>query len=171
MDIKSVDLPGIGHKISFITAENSKIVLIVHHSGKRDMYFFEEADMDEADFAINLNSDETRELGAQLLGAMYQPIDTDKMEMFKNKILIEWVELPENSPLANSTIGDSRIRTRTGASIIGIVKKGANKENQENDVIAVPDIDVVLHTSDTLMVLGKKEQIDAFTHMASGVDS
>ncbi|RSK26534.1 potassium transporter TrkA [Bacillus sp. HMF5848] len=163
MKIKSVELPGIGHKISFITAEKSKIVLIVHHSGKRDMYFFDDADNDEADFMINLNADETRELGAQLLGAMYQPIDTDKMELFKNQILIEWIEVPSGSPLIDRAIGEARIRTKTGASIIGIVKQG-----DQNNVIAVPDIDIKLHEGDTLMVLGKKEQIKSFERLCNG---
>lgn len=160
MDIKSAELPGVGHKISFKTAEDSKIVLIIHHTGKRDLYFFQDADDDEADFSINLNSEETREFGAQLLGAMYQPMDTDKMEMFKQQILIKWIELPEGSPLANKTIADSRIRTRTGASIIGIIK--------EQDVIAVPDTDVVLQENDTLMILGKQEQINAFIALSDG---
>lgn len=160
MKIRTAELPGIGKKISFITAEDSKIVLIVHHTGKRDLYFFEDADNDEADFMINLNADETRELGAQLLGAMYQPVDTDKMKMFKHQIIIEWLEIGEKSDLVDSTIGDSRIRTRTGASIIGIVKK--------DDLIAVPDIDVTLHKGDTLMVVGKKDQIDNLAALCEG---
>ncbi len=34
------DLPGVGKKISFLTAEQQKVVVIIHHSGKRDLYFF-----------------------------------------------------------------------------------------------------------------------------------
>lgn len=138
------------------------IVLIIHHSGKRDLYFFEDADSDEADFFITLNGEETRQLGAQLLGAIYQPVDTDKMKMFQDKILIEWIELSAHSSLVNKSIGDSQIRTRTGASIIGIVK-GEN-------TIAVPDIDVVLQPGDVLMTLGKKEQIATFAALCKGED-
>lgn len=162
MDIKTAELPGIGKKISFHTSENSMIVLIIHHSGKRDLYFFEDADSDEADFFITLNGEETRQLGAQLLGAIYQPVDTDKMKMFQDKILIEWIELSTHSSLVNKSIGDSQIRTRTGASIIGIVK-GEN-------TIAVPDIDVVLQPGDVLMTLGKKEQIATFAALCKGED-
>ncbi|PZD97403.1 potassium transporter TrkA [Paenibacillus sambharensis] len=151
MKIRSAELPGIGKKISFITAENSMIVIIIHHTGKRDLYFFEDSDNDEADFSINLSSEETRELGAQLLGALYQPVDLDRLEFFRKQIRIEWLELHPESPLAGKSIAESRIRSRTGASIIGIVK--------EDDVQAVPDIDILLHPGDTLMVLGKREQV------------
>jgi TrkA domain protein len=160
MKCKTAELPGIGKKLTFVTAQNSSIVLIVHHTGKREMYFFDDVDQDEADFSIDLTGDETRELGAQLLGAMFQPIDMDKMKMFKNQIVIEWIELKKESPLADKTILESEIRTKTGASIIGIIKG--------DEVQAVPDIDVVLHAGDTLMCVGKSEQILTMTALCNG---
>ncbi len=78
MEVKMADLPGVGKKISFQTVEENKIVVIVHHSGKRDLYFFQESDEDEADFFLTLTAEETREMGAQLLGATYQPVDDEK---------------------------------------------------------------------------------------------
>ncbi|MDX5475675.1 MAG: potassium transporter TrkA [Bacillaceae bacterium] len=160
MQIKSTELPGIGRKISFLTADDNMIVLIIHHSGKRELYFFDDPDNDEADFSIAMTSDETRELGAQLLGAMYQPVDMDKMKFFKNQIIIEWVEVETGSSLIDKTIADSKIRTKTGASIIGIVK--------ESSKIAVPDIDVTLQKGDVLMIVGKQDQIDSLTQLCKG---
>ncbi|CAM4460251.1 cation:proton antiporter regulatory subunit [Paenibacillus tarimensis] len=151
MKVRSAELPGIGKKISFITAENSMIVIIIHHTGRRDLYFFEDSDNDEADFSINLSSEETRELGAQLLGALYQPVDLDRLEFFRKQIRIEWLEVHPESSLAGKSIAESRIRSRTGATIIGIVK--------EDEVQAVPDIDILLQPGDTLMVLGKRDQV------------
>ncbi|RXT04901.1 cation:proton antiporter regulatory subunit [Ammoniphilus sp. CFH 90114] len=163
MKIKAADLPGIGKKLSFITAEQSMIVLIVHHTGKRELYFFEDADNDEADFSINLTGEETREFGAQLLGAMFQPVDMDKMKMFKNQIIIEWVDVSPASPLVQKTIAESQIRTKTGASIIGIVKG--------EDVIPVPDIHVVIHAGDTLMTVGKRDQMSALEALCRGEET
>ncbi|KMJ56974.1 potassium transporter TrkA [Bacillus sp. LL01] len=163
MQFKTTELPGIGKKISFITAEGNMVVLVVHHSGKREMYFFDDPDGDEADFSISMTSDETRELGAQLLGAMYQPVDMDKMKMFKKQIIIEWVDVKKGSSLVGKTIGQSQIRTKTGASIIGIVKG--------EDNIAVPDIDVILHEGDVLMICGKQAQISKLTKLCEGGDA
>lgn len=160
MQVKMADLPGIGKKISIITAENSMVCLIVHHTGKRELYFFEDADDDEANFSINLTADETRELGAQLLGAVFQPIDTDKMKLFKSQIVTEWVELKKESEFAGKTIGQSEIRKRTGVSIVGIFRK--------DNVVASPDVHEMLHTGDTLMAIGKSEQISLFEEMCEG---
>ncbi|SDZ17668.1 TrkA domain protein [Evansella caseinilytica] len=160
MLVKMADLPGIGKKISFITAEESMIVLIVHHSGKREMYFFHDADNDEADFSINLTADETREMGAQLLGAVFQPVDTDKMKLFKSQIVTEWVKLEQSSTLVNKSIGESEIRKRTGVTIVGIFRG--------EECIASPEIDEVLKTGDTLMAIGKQEAITNFEKLCEG---
>ncbi|WP_347862496.1 TrkA C-terminal domain-containing protein [Salimicrobium sp. PL1-032A] len=160
MDISVSQLPGIGQKISFKTGENSQIVLIVHHTGKRELYLFDDADNEEADFAIDLTADETRELGAQLLGATYQPVSADKLKMFKNQIVIDWIELREASVLADKTIEESRIRTQTGATVIGIV--------QGNETIAIPEVDQVLSPGNVLMAIGKQEQLDVLQAMCQG---
>lgn len=160
MQVKMADLPGIGKKISFITAEESMMCLIVHHTGKRELYFFQDPEEDEADFSMTLNADETRELGAQLLGAVFQPIDNDKMKLFKSQIVTEWIELKKESMLTGKTIGQSEIRKKTGVSIVGIFRK--------DQVVASPDVTEVLHAGDTLMAIGKSEQISDFELLCEG---
>lgn len=160
MQIRMADLPGIGKKLSFITAQDNMVVLIIHHSGKRELYFFEDSEADEADFSINLTADETREMGAQLLGATYQPIDIDTMKTFKKQLVMEWVELQPESPITGKTIGEAQIRTRTGASIVAIVRG--------EDVIVSPGIDEILKPGDTLMGAGKSEQMGQFESLCRG---
>ncbi|UOQ94224.1 potassium transporter TrkA [Halobacillus shinanisalinarum] len=160
MNISVSQLPGIGQKITLKTAEDSMLVLIVHHTGKRELYFFDEADSEEADFAMDLTSDETRELGAQLLGATYQPVDTNKLKMFKNQIVIDWIELKEASPITHQTIEESEIRNKTGVTIIGIIKG--------DETIAIPEADTQLFPGDVIMTIGKQEQIDSFTDLCNG---
>lgn len=160
MKLKMADLPGIGKKISFLTADGSKIVLVIHHSGKRDMFFFTDCDADEPDFSLNLTAEETREMGAQLLGATYQPADLDKMKLFRNQTMMEWIELKPNSALVNKSIGDSQIRKEFGVTIIGIVRG--------DDVIASPDVNTVLLPGDTLMIFGKSEQVASIAALCNG---
>lgn len=160
MNVKTTRLPGIGQKVSIITSENNMIVIIVHHNGKRSLYFFDEADDDQPDYSMTLNSDETREIGAQLLGAIYQPADADKMKMFHHHINIEWLDLDASSQLASQTIAESRVRELTGASIVGLVKG--------DEVIASPDADAVMEPGDTLIAIGKQEQNDQLALLCSG---
>lgn len=159
MKIKMADLPGIGKKISLLTAEGSKIVLVIHHSGKRDMYFFTDCDEDEPDFSLTLTAEETREMGAQLLGATYQPADIDKMKLFRNQTMIEWVEISSKSSLVNKSIGESHIRQQTGVTIMGVIRG--------EEVIASPGVGTVLLAGDTLMTFGKSEQVAQFAALCN----
>lgn len=160
MKIRVAELPGIGKKIAFLTASGSKIVLVVHHTGKRDMYFFEDGEDDEPDFHVELTADETREFGAQLLGATYQPVDVERMRLFRNQMVIEWVPLHTTSVFANKTLIDSQIREKTGVTIVGIERNG--------ELIGSPNSHTVLLPGDVLMAIGKSEQIEEFTKLCSG---
>ncbi|MBB5172637.1 cation:proton antiporter regulatory subunit [Texcoconibacillus texcoconensis] len=160
MNIHSTKLPGIGEKISFRTMDDSMIVLVTYHTGKRELYFFDEADEDEADFSIEMNADETRELGAQLLGATYQPIETEQMKLFRDKILMQWLKVNPTSPFAGKTIEEAKVREKTGASIVGIFR--------DDDVIASPTLDQRLEARDTIMAVGKNEQIQLLERWIEG---
>ncbi|MUV39230.1 uncharacterized protein JNUCC1_03103 [Lentibacillus sp. JNUCC-1] len=160
MKISVSKLPGIGQKITFKASEGSMLVIVVHHTGKRELYFFEDSDQDEADFVMDLSPDETRELAAQLLGATYQPADIEKIRMFKKQIIVDYIKITEQSPLIYKTIEESDIRNHTGATIIGIV--------HGDDVIAIPEIDTTLKPGDVVMAVGKDEQISALSKLCKG---
>lgn len=160
MNVSVSQLPGIGQKITLKTGEDSMLVVIVHHTGKRELYFFDDADSDEADFAMDLTPDETRELGAQLLGATYQPVNADQLRMFKKQIVIDYIPLSKKSSIANQSLEESEIRNKTGATIIGIV--------QGDEMVAIPDINRKLEPGDVLMSIGKKDQIEALEALCKG---
>lgn len=150
MKIKTGDLPGIGKRYSFETAEGENLVVILHQSGHREIYHFAGSDEDEPDFTIRLNDEEARQLGTILLGVDYQPVADDRVELLLKKIRIEWVQVLPESELANKKIIDSRVRTKTGATIIGI-QRGEN-------MIGSPDINEVILPGDILMIIGNREQ-------------
>lgn len=160
MQVKMADLPGVGKKISFETVEKHKIVIISHHSGKRDLYFFRDAEDDDADYFLTLTSEETREMGAQLLGAAFQPVDDEKMLICQKQLVMEWITLTPESPFVDKPISESRIRTHTGASVIAVM--------QGDDITVSPDITLVLRAGDTVMAAGKRDQIRRFDAMARG---
>jgi CPA2 family monovalent cation:H+ antiporter-2 len=70
------------------------------------------------------------------------------------QIETEWVSLPENSQLAGRTIGELGVRTKTGASVVAIVR--------EDLVVASPGPDDRLEAGDLVGVLGTPEQRAAF---------
>ena len=67
---------------------------------------------------------------------------------------LHWVELPENSPLAGSTIREARIRERTGASVAALLR--------DADLTVSPDVDAPLHPGDQVAVIGDATHLAAF---------
>ena len=150
MKIKTGDLPGIGKRYSFQTANGENLVVILHQSGHRELYYFSGFDEDEPDFVLKLSDEEARQLGTLLLGVDYQPVADDRLELFLKRVRIEWVQVSPNSELANKKILDSQIRAKTGTTIIGILRG--------EDMIGSPDIYEMILPGDTLMVIGNREQ-------------
>ncbi|MDW7674393.1 MAG: TrkA C-terminal domain-containing protein [Bacillota bacterium] len=160
MQIKSVELPGIGKKYSLDMADGHTIVIIIHHTGRRELYFMDDIDDDEPAFTVELNDEAARKVGTILLGADYQPVVDERVEIMQKNILVEWIKLHGKSQLVNKNIKDARIRTLTGATIIGI-QRGA-------EIIGSPDINVVLLAGDILMSIGKKDQIKKLEALCKG---
>lgn len=97
--------------------------------------------------AIQMIADEIR-------GKNYTPLYDGNMQLqvmskIKNTpFLLEttWIELPENSPVSGKSIGELAIRTRTGVSIVGVMRGGKFIPN--------PDADFIFKPGDIVCVIG-----------------
>jgi len=160
MEIKSVDLPSIGRKYTVKMPKGQHLVIIIHHSGTREIYMMNDLDDDEPLFTIEMNDDLARKIGGILMGADYQPIVDERVELMSKNIMVEWITVRSHSVLDNQNIKDSRIRTLTGTTIIGI--------QRGETVIGSPDITEVIRAGDILMSIGKKEQIRKLEALCKG---
>ncbi len=155
MQFREVDLPGVGKKFSIISSCGDKLVTIIHVSGKREIYHFDSENYDEPTSIISLNDEEAKQLGSVLMGTYFQPVIDNEKELMLKDLVMEWVKVEESSLLLNKSISDSEIRTKTGASIISIMRKnGATLVNpMPNELIEV---------GDTLVVVGSRAHIENF---------
>jgi CPA2 family monovalent cation:H+ antiporter-2 len=76
---------------------------------------------------------------------------------------LQWVRLDQESPLVNRSIGESEIRKRTGASVVGVVR--------EKQLAPNPDADFVLLPDDLVAIIGSEKNRDAFLLVASSAVS
>ncbi|MDV2887188.1 MULTISPECIES: cation:proton antiporter regulatory subunit [Alkalihalophilus] len=162
MKITSGDLPGVGKKISFITSEGSMVVLVIHHTGKREMYFFDDADDDEVSFSLTLSAEETKQMGAQLLGAILNPADTDKIDRIKlirKQVVVEWIDITKHSPIISKSIAQIEKIKPKGISIVGVFKN--------DEMMVDPEPTLILEKGDTLMAVGKRDAIQKFEELCA----
>ncbi|MDZ7696303.1 MAG: cation:proton antiporter [Deltaproteobacteria bacterium] len=72
---------------------------------------------------------------------------------------LQWVRLGEENPTAKKSIGESEIRKRTGASVVGVVR--------EKQLTPNPGPDFVLQPDDLVAFIGNDESRKAFVNMVS----
>jgi len=71
---------------------------------------------------------------------------------------LQWVRLAQESPITHRSIGESEIRKRTGASVVGVVRGEHLKPNPDADFVLLPD--------DLVAIIGSERNREAFSLMA-----
>lgn len=154
--VEKVDLPGIGTRHDVITKRGRRIGVVSHRSGERELALFDIDDPDASIDSIQLTDDEAAALadvlGASLMLGQLAGIRDQAAGLFTEQLLIS-----AGSPYASEVLGATRARTRTGTSIVAIVR-GA-------DVIPSPTPDTVLETGDTLIAVGTRPGLDALARV------
>ncbi len=159
MDIRHSEIPRIGHKYTLETNDGSQAVIIFYRSGRREFYFAKQKG-DEPNLALELNDEEARVMGALLLGVDYEADKSCIDPNISDNMAVEWAELSPESELANQSIVEFEVRSRTGVTIIGI-KRGEK-------VISSPDITKILQPGDRLMATGTEEDLKIFQKICRG---
>ena len=157
IELKQTRLPGVGVKYSFTSARGSRIAVIQHVDGMREVYVFSRTEEDEPQAVIQLEDDEARQLGAVLGGAYERPKIVEDLEMAFGELAIEWVPVPEGSPAIGKTLAQCAFRARTGITIIAILR-------EPEPVTGAQPTDVI-ESGDTLVTVGKLGQYPAFRRL------
>jgi TrkA domain protein len=123
MELERTALPGLGLSYTFGTAEGQRIGVVAHLSGRRDLVSYDPEDPDRVLHTVALDETEARTV-AQLLDL---PIVVDQVtELTGGLDGVQTVRIPiaAGSPYCGRRLADTRARTRTGASIVAVVRDG-----------------------------------------------
>jgi TrkA domain protein len=163
IDLRETRLPGIGVKYGLRLDGGGRIALIQHNDGTRELYWFRRSDDEEPSAVIRLDDDEARQVGALLGGAYERPKIVEELEMALGELMIEWVAVPDSSPLIGKTLAEAALRAKTGITIIAILR-------EPEPVSGAQPNDVIQH-GDTLVTVGKAGQYAAFHNILERGDS
>jgi TrkA domain protein len=159
VSINEEDLPGIGRRYEISAAAGARIVLVVHHSGRRDLYVMHRT-KDDPVCAVGLTDDQARRIGAILAGAYFKTAVVEQIVDIIGEFVVDWVTISQDSPVVGQSIRDLQVRRRTGMTIISIVRGKRS--------ISSPDPDEVLAPGDRLVVVGPRRHLSALIEFALG---
>ncbi|MFF4777868.1 MULTISPECIES: cation:proton antiporter regulatory subunit [Microtetraspora] len=160
MEVEQTALPGIGLRHEFVTQAGRRIGVVSHRTGRRDLIVYDRLDPDRACEAIKLNDEESDAL-AELLGAPRIVQRLNALHREVEGLVSEQLPIAPGTPYAGRPMGDARVRTRTGTSIVAVVRAG--------QVIASPGPEFVLEAGDVVVVVGSSEGTEAVAEiMANG---
>lgn len=100
---------------------------------------------------------------------LYSPLAEDhhnyqaiaKLRLAANRLMeLNWINLPQHSPVVNKSIKELQIRQLTGASIVGILRMGK--------IVANPGADSQFQTDDIIAVLGERHQVEMVRQLFDG---
>jgi CPA2 family monovalent cation:H+ antiporter-2 len=80
-----------------------------------------------------------------------------------NSIEIRWFRLPAESPLVGQTLADANLRSRTGSSVVAILR--------ERQLMANPKSMTVFQADDRIGLIGEKEEVEAVERLLAEPNS
>ena len=149
-EIEETQLPGVGVRYAFTLAGGDRLSVVHHHSGRIQLYLADADDPEAARQLLDLEEEGARVLG-ELLGTSRVVREIDRLQQSVAGLSIEWLQVPDDSPVAGRTIGELEIRSTTGVTVVAILRAGG--------ALPVPGPDLALEAGDTVVVVGRPADI------------
>lgn len=149
--IEETKLPGVGVRYEFETEAGQRVGVILHRTGRREMFVCPADDPDLTALALQLSEDEAHTL-VDALGGSQVVENLAHLQQSVEGLAIDWLTVEPESKYADRSIGDARIRTRTGVSVVAVVRG--------DDPYPAPGPDFHVEAGDTLIVVGTPKGIE-----------
>ncbi len=149
--VTETKLPGVGVRHEFSTSYGDRVGVLVHRNGRREMLIYDKADPDACRALLDLDPDDARTL-AELLGASQVSEAVSAVQHQIEGLAIDWLVVPADSSVVGTTIGDGQFRTRTGCSIVAVVRGEVT--------IPAPGPELAFEVGDVAVSVGTQHGLD-----------
>lgn len=148
--MRATPLPGIGVQYDIVTLSGHHLSVVAHRDGSRSLNGYRSDDPDACALSVHLSEPE-----ASAFTDALQPPHHDPMLLHATELglVVERIALSAASRWNGKQLGDTRLRTRTGSSVVAILRGPYP--------IPSPAPVFRLAGGDTLIVIGTREGADA----------
>ncbi len=119
-EVTEVRLPGVGVRHEYTTSAGDRVGVLTHRSGHREVLLYDRDDPDRCRAVLHLDPEEAYTL-AELLGGAQVSEAAASVQRIEG-LAIDWLTVRSGSSLVGSTIAEARLGSRTGASIVAVVR-------------------------------------------------
>ncbi|MFG1934777.1 cation:proton antiporter regulatory subunit [Mycobacterium sp. NPDC048908] len=150
MDVGEVLPPGVGLRYEFGNRDGDRPGVVARRTGDFEVVVYPKDDPDQAHEMFRLTDEEAEAL-AQILGApriaeRFADLTREVPGLNAGQVVIR-----SGSPFVDRPLGDTRARTRNGASIVAIVR--------DEEILASSGPADMLRANDVLVVIGTEDGI------------
>lgn len=149
--MSEVKLPGVGVRHEFETDSGQHVGVLVHHDGRREILVYDQDDADACSSVVELSHEDTRAL-SELLGASQVVEEVEEAAHDLEGQQLAWIRVDHGGVCEGTTIGSGAYRTRTGASIVAVIRDG--------EPVPSPEAEFILEADDLLVAVGSAEALD-----------
>lgn len=156
MEVYETPLPGVGSRYEFTTDAGDRLAIVARRDRRRELVLYDEDDPDSSRATVGLTGEEAAVV-VELLGGTKL---TERLADLRHEVeglSIEWVTMPEAGGLSGRTIGDGQLRTRTGASVVAVLRQGKS--------IPGPGPEFGLEAADVVLVVGSVQGVQAASEL------
>ena len=152
-EVRETRLPGVGVRHDFVTQDGTPVGVLVHRDGRRQLLVYDRDDPDACTALMTLSASDAQTL-SELIGASRVTEAVTAVQRQIEGLAIEWIDLGSASPMNGRTIGDGAFRTRTGCSVVAVVRGDSTEPAPGPDFeFATGDVAVAVGTADGLAAL------------------
>lgn len=156
--VEETILPGVGMRYDFNGRFGKRVGVITHRDGRREVFVSLPDDPDATAMTIILTEDESAVVSDLLGGSTVTRRDTKAQKI--EGLAMDWLPLESTSPWVNVPLGQTMMRTRTGASIVAIMRGG--------EAIPSPWPEFPLQAEDTVVVVGTPNGVKRAAQLLRG---
>lgn len=156
VDVRETKLPGVGVRHEFTSKSGDDLGVIVHRDGRREILRYDSDDADACSTMMTLSPSDARTL-SELLGASQVTEVVAAVQQELEGLAIEWLAVEEGSPALEHTIGGGQYRTRTGASVVAVIR--------DQESIPAPGPDFSFLVGDLIVAVGTPEGVAALRQL------
>ncbi len=152
VNVEVTPLPGIGVRKDFALSSGRRVGVVTHRDGKTELIVSKADDPDACLASLPLTADEAGAL-ANLLGAPQLVAQLTEEHRELPGINTKQLPIKSGSPYDGRTLGETAMRTRTGASVVAVMRAG--------QVHPSPNPDFTFTSGDLLVAVGTSEGLDS----------